>query len=69
MRLLGPATASSLVTFAGAMFGVTLTNEAIILFFKPCISLDDALAPVDLRQELFCDSYLLYALDVLPRLD
>jgi hypothetical protein len=51
MRFLGPATASSLVNLAGAMFGVTLTNEAIILFSGACISLE--FAPVDLRQELF----------------
>ena len=33
------------------MFGVTLTNEAIILFSGACISPE--FAPVDLRQELF----------------
>jgi hypothetical protein len=49
MRLVGPATALTLV---GAIFGVTLINEATILLPRPA-SLFDESAPGDLQQELF----------------
>jgi hypothetical protein len=53
--------ASSLVTLAGAIFRVTLINEATILFYRPCISRNDESLQVIFSRSCSSCSYLLDA--------